>query len=101
MREFIGNQTDFGGTDSPLSAEEAASAKERCGGAEAWHLPAVFGSVAITFNLANVDTLALDAPTLARIFNRAREAVGPRRVGGVPAAAARPTNSPDPGRRER
>ena len=69
MREFIGNQTDFGGTDSPLSAEEAASAKERCGGAEAWHLPAVFGSVAITFNLANVDTLALDAPTLARIFN--------------------------------
>ena len=69
VREFIGNQTDFGGTDSPLSAEEAASAKERCGGAEAWHLPAVFGSVAITFNLANVDTLALDAPTLARIFN--------------------------------
>ncbi len=29
----------------------------------------MFGSVAITFNLANVDTLALDAPTLARIFN--------------------------------
>jgi len=36
-----------------------------------------------------------------RRSSRAREAVGPRRVGGVPAAAARPTNSPDPGRRER
>jgi phosphate transport system substrate-binding protein len=69
VREFIGDQTDFAGTDSPLTDAEAAQAKERCGGADAWHMPVVFGPVAITFNLANVDTLALDAPTLARIFN--------------------------------
>jgi phosphate transport system substrate-binding protein len=29
----------------------------------------VFGPVAVTFNLADVTTLALDAPTLAKIFN--------------------------------
>jgi phosphate transport system substrate-binding protein len=69
VREFISGQTDFAGTDSPLSDDEAGAARQRCGGAEAWHLPVVFGPVAITFNLANVDTLALDAPTLAKIFN--------------------------------
>jgi len=69
VREFIDDQTDFGGTDSPMSAEESTGAKERCGGSDAWHLPVVFGPVAVTFNLVEKDTLALDAPTLARIFN--------------------------------
>jgi phosphate transport system substrate-binding protein len=39
------------------------------GGADTWHLPVVFGPLAITYNLANVDTLVLDAPTLAKIFD--------------------------------
>jgi phosphate transport system substrate-binding protein len=71
VREFIGDQTDFGGTDSLMSAEEATKARERCGGSEAWHLPVVFGPVAVVFNLAEetVNSLALDAPTLAKIFN--------------------------------
>jgi phosphate transport system substrate-binding protein len=69
IREFVGGQTDFGGTDSPMSADETTKAEERCGGSEAWHLPVVFGPVAVTFNLADKDTLALDAPTLAKIFN--------------------------------
>jgi phosphate transport system substrate-binding protein len=69
VREFIGDQTDFAGTDSPLSADEATKAKQRCGGADAWHLPVVFGPVAVTFNVVEKDTLALDAPTLAKIFN--------------------------------
>jgi phosphate transport system substrate-binding protein len=71
VREFLAGQTDFAGTDSPLTADEATKAKQRCGGADAWHVPAVFGPVAVTFNLADdsVNTLALDAPTLAKIFN--------------------------------
>ena len=69
VSQFVDGQTDFGGTDSPMSADEATKAQERCGGSDAWHLPVVFGPVAITFNLANNDTLALDAPTLAKIFN--------------------------------
>jgi phosphate transport system substrate-binding protein len=70
LSEFIGNQTDFGGSDSPLSEErgEYAKAKERCG-SDAWNLPVVFGPVGITYNLNAVDTLVLDGPTAAKIFN--------------------------------
>lgn len=71
VSEFLGGQTDFGGSDSPLSAEkgEVDKAKERCGGSEAWNLPAVFGPIAITYNLEGVDGLVLDGPTLGKIFN--------------------------------
>ena len=73
VSEFVGGQTDFGGSDSPLSAEkgEVDKAKERCGGAEAWNLPTVFGPIAVTYNLPGVDGVALDGPTLAKIFNGA------------------------------
>ena len=73
VSEFLGAQTDFGGSDSPLSAEkgEVDKAKERCGGSDAWNLPAVFGPVAVTYNVAGVDSLVLDGPTLAKIFNGA------------------------------
>ncbi|MDY6871523.1 MAG: phosphate ABC transporter substrate-binding protein PstS [Actinomycetota bacterium] len=71
VSEFLGGQTDFGGSDSPLSQEkgEYDRAKERCGGSDAWNLPAVFGPIAVTYNLAGVDGLALDGPTLGKIFN--------------------------------
>ena len=57
VSEFIGGQTDFAGSDSPLSAEkgEVDKAKQRCGGADAWNLPTVFGPIAITYNLPGVD----------------------------------------------
>jgi phosphate transport system substrate-binding protein len=73
VSEFIGGQTDFGGTDSPLNADkgEVDKAKARCGGADAWNLPVVFGPIAVTYNLPGVDGLALDGPTLAKIFNGA------------------------------
>jgi len=71
VSEFVGGQTDFGGTDSPLNAEkgEVDKAKARCGGADAWNLPTVFGPIAVTYNLPGVDSVALDGPTLAKIFN--------------------------------
>jgi phosphate transport system substrate-binding protein len=73
VSEFIGGQTDFAGSDSPLSAEkgEVDKAKQRCGGADAWNLPTVFGPIAVTYNLPGVDGVALDGPTLAKIFNGA------------------------------
>jgi len=73
VKEFIGGQTDFGGTDSPLNADkgEIAKAKERCGGADAWNLPMVFGPIAITYNAPGVDALVLDGPTAAKIFSGA------------------------------
>ncbi len=68
IREFVGNQTDFGGSDVPLSADEYAEAEQRCS-SPAWNLPVVFGPIAITYNLEGVNTLVLDGPTAAKIFN--------------------------------
>jgi phosphate transport system substrate-binding protein len=69
ISEFLAGKTDFGGSDTPLSGDQYADAKQRCGGADAWNLPVVFGPLAITYNLNAVDSLVLDAPTLAKIFN--------------------------------
>jgi phosphate transport system substrate-binding protein len=69
ISEFLVGKTDFGGSDTPLSGDQYAAAKQRCGGADAWNLPVVFGPMAITYNLTSVDSLVLDAPTLAKIFN--------------------------------
>ncbi len=71
VSEFLGSQTDFGGSDSPLNAEkgEVDKAKERCGGSEAWNLPAVFGPIAVTYNVEGVDGLVLDGATVGKIFN--------------------------------
>jgi phosphate transport system substrate-binding protein len=73
VKEFIGGQTDLGGTDSPLNADkgEVEKAKARCGGADAWNLPMVFGPIAISFNIPGVDALVLDGPTAAKIFSGA------------------------------
>ncbi len=68
IREFNGNQTDFGGSDSPLSPQEYATAQQRCG-SSAWNLPAVFGPVAITYNVNGLTSLTLNGPTTAKLFN--------------------------------
>ncbi len=70
VSEFLGGQTDFGGSDSPLSASkgEVAKAAAKCG-SPAWDLPVVFGPIAITYNVSGVTKLVLDGPTAAKIFN--------------------------------
>jgi phosphate transport system substrate-binding protein len=70
VNEFLGNQTDFGGSDSPLDAArgEVDKAKLRCG-SDAWNLPLVFGPIAVTYNVPGVSSLVLDGPTAAKIFN--------------------------------
>ncbi|WP_231639490.1 phosphate ABC transporter substrate-binding protein PstS [Mycobacterium sp. Marseille-P9652] len=69
IADFLAGKTDFGGSDVPLTGEQYAAAKQRCGGGDAWNLPVVFGPLAITYNLSAVDTLVLDGPTLAKIFD--------------------------------
>ena len=66
--EFTGNQTDFGGSDSPLSKDEYTRGQQRCG-SPVWNLPVVFGPIAITYNVNGLTSLNLDGPTAARIFN--------------------------------
>ena len=70
IAEFTGNQTDFGGSDSPLTAQEHTKAQQRCG-SPAWDLPVVFGPIAITYNVKGLGSLNLDGPTAAKIFNGA------------------------------
>lgn len=69
--DFISGDADFGGSDSPLglTSGETDRARARCGGKDAWNLPLVFGAIAIIFNVAELDSLVLDAPTAAKIFN--------------------------------
>jgi phosphate transport system substrate-binding protein len=68
ISEFTGNQTDFGGSDSPMIPTEYDAAQQRCG-SPAWNLPVVFGPIAITYNVNGVTSLILDGPTAAKIFN--------------------------------
>jgi phosphate transport system substrate-binding protein len=68
ISEFTSNQTDFGGSDSPLAPNEHDAARQRCG-SPAWDLPVVFGPIAITYNVKGLNSLTLDAPTAAKIFN--------------------------------
>jgi phosphate transport system substrate-binding protein len=68
ISEFLGNQTDFGGSDSPLSEDEYTTAQQRCG-SPVWNLPMVFGPIAIAYNVNGLTSLNLDGPTAAKIFN--------------------------------
>ena len=66
--QFLGNQTDFGGSDVALKDDEHSKAQQRCG-SPAWDLPVVFGPIAVTYNVSGVTSLNLDGPTAAKIFN--------------------------------
>jgi phosphate transport system substrate-binding protein len=72
MQAFLGNQTDLAGSDSPMDPAkgETDRATERCG-SPAWDLPVVFGPIAVTYNVNGVNSLNLDGPTIAKIFNGA------------------------------
>jgi phosphate transport system substrate-binding protein len=68
ISEFMGGQTDFGGSDSPLNLGEYVEANKRCG-SPAWNLPVVFGPIAIAYNVKGVTSLNLSGPVAAQIFN--------------------------------
>ncbi len=70
VSSFNAGLIDFGGSDSPLSAEdgEVAKAAERCNGNPAWNIPMVFGPVAMAYNVPGVDNLTLNADTIAKIY---------------------------------
>ncbi len=67
---FLANETDLAGSDVALDASKGQPdrASERCG-SPAWNLPIVFGPIAITYRISGVNTLNLDGPTAAKIFN--------------------------------
>jgi phosphate transport system substrate-binding protein len=68
ISEFIGNQTDFAGSDSPLNKGEEDQASQVCG-SQALELPMVFGPIAVAYNVNGLTSLNLNGPVTAQIFN--------------------------------
>ncbi len=71
VTQFIAKNVDFAGSDSPLAKDQVDPAAARCGGNPAWHLPLVFGPVAMTYNIEGVDNLVVNGDLLAKIFSGA------------------------------
>ncbi|MFI5661000.1 phosphate ABC transporter substrate-binding protein PstS [Streptomyces sp. NPDC051684] len=66
---FNQGQVAFAGSDSALKPEEVAASKKVCKGGQGIDLPMVGGPIAVAFNVQGVDSLTLDAKTLAQIFD--------------------------------
>jgi phosphate transport system substrate-binding protein len=66
---FTQGQTAFAGSDSALKPEEIEASKKVCKDGQAIDLPMVGGPIAVGYNVPGVDTLVLDAPTMAKIFD--------------------------------
>ena len=69
VTQFIANNVDFAGSDSPLSKDQPDAAAKRCGGNPAWNLPLVFGPVALAYNVQGADKLTVNGEVLAKIFS--------------------------------
>ena len=69
--QFTSGAVSFAGTDSALTNDEGEldAATERCG-SEPLQVPAYVSPIAVAFNLPGIDTLNLDADTIAKIFDR-------------------------------
>ncbi len=68
IKDFLGDRTDLGGSDSSLSRDELSKGQQRCG-SPAWNLPMIFGPIAVAFNINGLNSLNLDGNTTAQIFN--------------------------------
>lgn len=69
--QFVEGHVDFAGADSPLATLQIEPAVQRCGGNPAWHLPLVFGPIAVAYHLRGVNSLVVNGDMLAKIFSGA------------------------------
>ncbi|MDO5025369.1 MAG: phosphate ABC transporter substrate-binding protein PstS [Trueperella sp.] len=67
--QFLAGEVVFAGTDSMLKDEELTKAAERCGDTGVIELPLYISPIAIAFNLEGIDSLNMDAKTIAGIFD--------------------------------
>ena len=73
IKQFLGGQVDFAGSDSALKTVEkdgkieAKEAEAACG-SPAWNIPLVTGPIAVAYNLEGVDSLTLTPAVAADIF---------------------------------
>ncbi|WP_029088286.1 phosphate ABC transporter substrate-binding protein PstS [Brevibacterium album] len=65
---FLNGQYTFAGSDAAMDDEEKAQAESVCGPEGVFHVPAYISPVAVAFNLEGVDTVNMDAETIAKVF---------------------------------
>lgn len=67
---FMAGTSDLAGSATPLdpTAGQVERAAERCD-SPAWDLPIVFGPISLAYHIDGIDSLNLDGPTVAKIFN--------------------------------
>lgn len=66
---FLAGGASFAGSDAAMDEEEFESSKEQCGDKGAFNVPAYISPIAVGFNLEGIDSLNLDAETIAGIFS--------------------------------
>lgn len=69
-KAFLAGGAQFAGSDAYLSEEELEQSKQVCGPEGAFDIPAYVSPIAVAFNLEGVDSLNLDAQTIAKIFKK-------------------------------
>ncbi len=69
--QFVAGHIDFAGADTPLATTQVDQAVQRCRGNPAWHLPLVFGPIALAYHLEGVNPLVVNGDLLAKIFSGA------------------------------
>lgn len=67
-KAILSGSAQFAGSDSHLKTEEYESSKDVCGTDGAIDIPVYISPIAVAFNLPGVDSLNLDAATIAKIF---------------------------------
>ena len=61
IQQFTAQTVDFGASDAFMKPEEITAAEAARTGAKVIHIPTVFGSIVLAYNLPGVDKLKLDA----------------------------------------
>ncbi|MFF7995527.1 phosphate ABC transporter substrate-binding protein PstS [Kitasatospora xanthocidica] len=69
IQQFTQGKVQFAGSDSALKPAEVDASKAVCTGGQAIDLPMAGGLISLVFNVEGVDSLVLDAPTAAKIFD--------------------------------
>jgi phosphate transport system substrate-binding protein len=64
IRQLIAGTVDFGASDAPMSAEEAAKTPKKV-----MHIPTVMGAVVVSYNLKLAAPLKLSGPVVGDLFN--------------------------------
>ena len=67
--QFLDGAVGWAGSDAALGEDEYVTAQTRCGVDGAINLPVYVSPIAVAFNLDGIDSLNLDAATIAMIFD--------------------------------